>query len=170
MSCETAHFRFRTVWSLPQPGEVVWRALETPTSWPRWWPGCLIVEPLAPAPPQRPGRCFRFHWRGALPYRLVMDVRIDESEPAQRMTGQVDGVLAGTAEWTLWREADETRVGFDFSVSGRQPWMAHMASLARPLFRWNHEGLMARGEAGLRRWLSQPQQGVRAGRLQTGTR
>lgn len=168
MRSETAQFRFRTAWSVAQPCDVVWKTLDSPTSWPRWWPGCLIVEQLASATTPRSGRCFRFHWRGPLPYRLVMDACITEVEPAQRMVATVSGVLAGTAEWTLWREADRTQVGFEFAVSGSQPWMARLAPLARPLFRWNHERLMARGETGLRQWLSE-RQGVAASRLQAGT-
>ena len=154
MNTTRVDYRFRTVWSLAQPLDEVWAALDNPTAWPRWWPGCLIVEPLTRESVRRPGCCYRFHWRGALPYRLVIRICITAVEHGRRMTGQVDGPLVGHADWTLWSEAQHTKVAFEFAVSGRAPWTRHIAPLARPLFRWNHEALMARGEAGLQRWLN----------------
>lgn len=168
MTAAAADYRFRTVWSLAQPPEPVWAALENPATWPRWWPGCLIVEPHGEVQGAPSGRCYRFHWRGPLPYRLVLDVCITDVEPPQRMGGSVDGVLTGTADWTVAGQAGITKVTFDFAVSARRRWLRHLAPLARPAFRWNHERLMAQGEAGLLRWLSEGRD-ARAGNLQPGT-
>ena len=155
MNTNRVDYRFRTVWSLAQHLEAVWTALDNPSAWPRWWPGCMIVEPLTRESVQRPGCCYRFHWQGALPYRLVIRICITAVEHRRRMIGRVDGPLVGTAEWTLWTEARHTKVGFDFAVSGHAAWTRRVAPFARPLFRWNHEALMARGESGLREWLNE---------------
>lgn len=168
MSGVNPQYRFRTVWSLTQPASAVWAALDSPTTWPRWWPGCLVAEPLTENQQPPVGRRYRFHWSGALPYTLVMDVTLVALEPCRRMAGRVEGLMVGTAEWTLWREAGETKLAFELAVSARQTWAAYLAPLARPVFRWNHEHLMARGEAGLEQWLSQRQR-LRSGRLQAGT-
>lgn len=103
-----------------------------------------------------------------MPYRLVLNTCVTESDYGKRMFGTVEGPVVGTADWTLWRgDGGVTCVAFDFAVSGRQPWTRYLAPLSRPVFRWNHERLMARGEDGLRRWLS-GRRHSRTGRLHTG--
>lgn len=160
-------FRFQTLWSLDASIDQVWCALTSPAEWPRWWPGCLIVEPLDTEARHGLGTRYRFYWEGSLPYRLVIEMRITALEAQRLMVGCVDGPLAGSAQWTLWEEANATRVAFELAVSGRKPWMRYVAPAARPLFRWNHERLMADGERGLRPWLDS-QRRAKSRALQAG--
>lgn len=166
MGGRDVHYRFNTVWSFAEPVDAVWHVLGNPAAWPRWWPGCVIVESLSGPATQCVGSCYRFHWQGPLPYCLVIRICITGLEPRRRMTGQVDGPIAGIAEWRLWEEGEQTKVGCEFAVSGSKSWMGYLAPLARPLFRWNHERLMAGGEQGLRRWLAR--QGARHPGLHAG--
>ncbi len=155
MAERDSHYRFRSTWTLDEPLGAVWAALASPTTWPRWWPGCVIVESLSGQTTPCVGNCYRFYWRGALPYCLVICICITHLDAPKRMGGDVEGPIEGRAEWRLWEDRDRTKVSFEFSVSGSKPWMRYVAPAARPLFRWNHARLMASGERGLRQWLAE---------------
>ena len=152
-----AHYCFNTIWTIAAPIDAVWAALDSPGTWPRWWPGCVIVEPLNDGGKCVVGSHYRFYWRGPLPYCLVIRIAITDLDLNRRIGGRVDGPVNGRAEWRLWEEQGNTKAEFVFAVSGSRPWMRWVAPLARPVFRWNHSQLMAKGELGLRRWLAKRQ-------------
>jgi hypothetical protein len=69
------------------------------------------------------------------------------------MEGQAQGELVGSGIWRLRQVGDVTDVRYDWEVRTTKFWMNLLAPLARPIFAWNHEGVMQAGEDGLRRIL-----------------
>ncbi|MDQ2696596.1 MAG: SRPBCC family protein [Pseudomonadota bacterium] len=146
-----ADYEFVTVWAVPAPVATVWEEIRQPLRWPVWWRGLLSVAELEPGEPGGLNRLYRFVWRSPLLYRLTLDIRVCRIEPPFLLEGMVSGDLVGEGLWLLTAHKAETVVQFDWRVSGPQPWMRRLAPLARPLFRWNHNRLMAHGRQGLAR-------------------
>ena len=74
-------------------------------------------------------------------------------EPPHLMAGRAVGELSGTGTWRLFEADGLTAVVYDWDVSTSKPWMNLLAPLARPVFEWNHDWVMARGAEGIARLL-----------------
>ena len=146
-----ADYRFVTQWRIHAPREAVWDALFYSERWPRWWKGLERVEELEPGDAGRIGCIRRFTWKGALPYRLAVDMRLTCAERPQFLESQATGELEGTGRWSL-READgATLARYEWSVRTTKRWMNWLAPAARPAFAWNHDVVMRGGERGLKK-------------------
>lgn len=146
-------FELRSHWSLAAPPDAVWQALCTPEQWPQWWPYVRAVQTLEPGAAHGIGARHRFHWGSRLPYDLHLEVRTVACEPGVRLRGEACGDLRGVGEWRLTPAAGGTCLRYDWAVDLQQRWMRWLAPVLKPLFAWNHQAVMAAGEAGLRRWL-----------------
>lgn len=72
-------------------------------------------------------------------------------EPFSRIESTAAGELEGTGLWTFSRQGPATLVRYDWNVRTTRPWMNALAPVARPLFRWNHDVVMAWGFQGLQK-------------------
>ena len=144
-----ADYEFTTEWIIAAPSEAVWKIIQDPQTWPSWWRGLESVSKVRSGEADGAGAVWRFLWRGALPYRLAVEIEIIGVEPPLRLEGVVSGALRGTARWQLQERGKETRVRFDWHVSGARSWMRFLAPVARPVFRWNHNRLMQAGRRGI---------------------
>jgi len=149
------HLDLVSHWQFAAPVEHVWTALCEPESWPRWWPYVRSVRTLREGGADGLGRVRRFEWATRLPYGIVIDVESVESLRHERLRGRSRGHLNGEGIWLLRGEGDTTMVTYVWRVELARPWMRWLAPVLTPLFRWNHDGVMRAGEAGLRRHLSQ---------------
>ncbi|MDP1646456.1 MAG: hypothetical protein Q8L71_13355 [Thiobacillus sp.] len=96
----------------------------------------------------------RYTWRGRLPYRLTFDIRVVHAERLAVVEGIASGDVEGQGRWTFTADGRVTRVRFDWQVRTTSVWMNLLAPLARPLFRWNHDGIMRCGGEALARRLN----------------
>lgn len=153
----STHFDLVSHWHLRAPVERVWAALVEPEGWPRWWPYVQAVQTLRAGAADGTGSLRRIHWRTRLPYHVTIEVEALEVLRPQRLRGRSRGELLGEGLWLLRAAADGgTDVTYVWRVQVARPWMRVLAPLLAPLFRWNHDGVMRAGEAGLRRWLEAP--------------
>jgi hypothetical protein len=90
-----------------------------------------------------------------LPYSLTFDMTTTRVEAPGRIEGTASGELAGKGVWRLAADNDGTSVRYDWTVRANKRWMRLLAPVARPLFAWNHDAVMADGERGLRRLLGE---------------
>ncbi|MFE9684774.1 SRPBCC family protein [Streptomyces sp. NPDC006285] len=137
------HYRFRSLWSLAAPPDVVYGALADAESYPRWWPQVREVTPVDDL-----SGVIRI--RSVLPYDLVFiarEVRRDRAAGILEiaMTGDVDG----WARWTLVAEGSGTRARYDQEVHVTKPLLRRLAVPGRPVFRANHALMMRAGRRGL---------------------
>ena len=86
-----------------------------------------------------------------MPYTLTFDSELISLERFQRMEGRAFGELQGKGIWTFREDAGTTFVRYDWQVRTTKAWMNLLAPLARPLFAWNHDKVMAGGFEGLSR-------------------
>jgi uncharacterized protein YndB with AHSA1/START domain len=146
-------YAFVTQWWFDAPIERVWEAIRDSERWPEWWRSVVSVEKIRQGGADGVGDVRRYTWRGWLPYSLTFDMTTTHVDVPHRLEGSASGELAGAGIWRLASEESGTSVRYDWSVTATKPWMRLFAPLARPLFSWNHDAVMADGERGLARLL-----------------
>jgi uncharacterized protein YndB with AHSA1/START domain len=144
-----ARYEFLTTWLLRAPRAVVWDAIEDVEAWPRWWRGVESVRELDGGDGDRVGSRYRVRWRSAVPYAVEFDFEVERVELPLLMSGRATGDLEGAGTWRLYEQGGVTAVTYDWRVGTSKPWMNLVAPIARPVFAWNHDWVMARGGEGL---------------------
>lgn len=142
-------YEFLSTWVLAAPRSQVWSAIEDASAWPEWWRGVVSSEELERGSDNGVGRRYRVRWRSFIPYVLEFDFAVDEADAPAYMAGRATGELEGTGVWRLHEDRGVTVVTYDWRVGTAIRWMNLVAPVARPIFRWNHDWVMARGGEGL---------------------
>jgi uncharacterized protein YndB with AHSA1/START domain len=148
-----AHYEFLSTWLLAAPRERIWDTIRDAAAWPEWWQGVVSAVELDGGDEQRVGSRYRVRWRSAIPYAVEFDFEVRELAPPAYMFGRATGGLEGTGAWRLYEERGVTAVTYDWRVATTKTWMNLVAPVARPVFAWNHDWVMARGGEGLARRL-----------------
>jgi hypothetical protein len=68
------------------------------------------------------------------------------------------GELEGTGIWTFEQDGDFVSITFDWQVSATKPLLKHSSFILKPLFSWNHDWVMNRGERHLQTELDRRKQ------------
>jgi uncharacterized protein YndB with AHSA1/START domain len=148
-------YEYRSRWLIAAPRDAVWAALTEVETWPRWWPYVRRVETLRRGDSSGLGAIRRIDWASRLPYGFTLDVECIEVQRERLLRGRSRGHLEGEGVWTLAPHDDGgTEVRYTWTLDVNRPWMKLAAPLMTPVFRWNHEGVMRGGEAGLARWVA----------------
>ncbi len=145
-----AEYRFLTAWSLDAALERVWDEIYHVERWTSWWAGLIDFAQLQPGGANRIGYTCRLTWKGALPYKLIVEMKTVRVEPFSLIESKAVGELEGCGIWHLKQAGGGTIAEYDWKVKTTKPWMNRLAFLARPVFSWNHHVVMRRGEAGLK--------------------
>jgi hypothetical protein len=88
-----------------------------------------------------------------LPYRMRLDVVLDECVPERLITAFVHGDLEGTARLTFDGDDAEARVHATWTIEMMQRPMRVAAKFAYPLLRWGHDRVVDATVDGFRRHL-----------------
>lgn len=152
----STHFDLISHWRIPASVDRVWAALADPEGWPHWWSYVRTVRTLRRGDPSGVGSVRRIQWSTRLPYDIVIEVEAVEAVRHERLRGRSRGQLRGEGIWLLRSAGDLTDVTYVWRVELAKPWMRWLAPLLAPVFRWNHDGVMRAGEAGLTRHLAGP--------------
>jgi uncharacterized protein YndB with AHSA1/START domain len=148
-----ASYSFLTTWLLESAREPVFEAIHDQERWPQWWRGVEEAEEIRPGDGDGVGSVSRLVWRSRLPYRIEFEVTTKRVERPHLMEGEAVGELAGTGRWRLFERDGVTAVLYEWNVSTTKAWMNLVAPVARPIFEWNHDWVMARGGEGVARLL-----------------
>jgi hypothetical protein len=146
-------YSFLTIWPVKAPLEAVWREILHSESWPEWWKGVEKVVALKRGDKDGVGSVRRYTWKSRLPYRLTFDMETVRVEPMSLIEGVAAGELEGKGLWRFSADQSTTVVRYDWEVRTTKLWMNLLTPLARPLFKWNHDVVMAWGAEGLRKRL-----------------
>jgi uncharacterized protein YndB with AHSA1/START domain len=148
-----ADYRFLTTWLLECPREPVWDAIYDQECWPEWWRGVEEAVELRPGAEDGVGTVSRLVWRSLLPYRIDFEVTTKRVEKPHLMEGHAVGELTGSGTWRLFEQGGVTAAVYEWNVATTKAWMNLLGPVARPLFEWNHDWVMARGGEGMARLL-----------------
>lgn len=146
--------RFVTIWAIEAPLDEVCHAISHSLNWPQWWPGVEKVEELAFGDTQGVGNVRRYTWRGRLPYRLTFDICVTRIQPQLTIDGTASGDVEGWGRWSFATDGQVTIVRYDWQVRIASARLRLLGWVARPLIRWNHDGVMHQGGQGLARALN----------------
>jgi len=154
-SIDATEFVLLSHWRIDAPLQRVWDVLHDPTCWPAWWPYVASVDKLDNGDPDGIGARYCFHWTSRLPYSIRITTQVVEVARLQTIRATASGDLQGEGIWRLRADGTATRVEYTWRVTLDRAWMRWFAPLLRPAFTWNHNAVMAAGEAGLRRFLAE---------------
>lgn len=145
-----AAYSFLTTWLLESPREPVWEAIYDQARWPEWWRGVEVAEEVSPGDgDDGVGTVARMVWRSLLPYRVEFEVTTTRVERLHLLEGDAVGGLTGVGRWRLYEQEGVTAVLYEWNVATTKTWMNLLAPVARPVFEWNHDWVMARGGEGI---------------------
>ena len=88
-------------------------------------------------------------WKSLLPYRVEFEVTTTRVERPHLLEGDAVGELSGVGRWRLYEQDGATAVLYEWNVATSKAWMNLLAPVARPVFEWNHDWVMARGGEGI---------------------
>ena len=158
---DASEFVLVSHWRVHAARERVWQVLRATRAWPAWWRYVASVDELEPGDERGVGALQRYRWTSRLPYALTFGIRTVEVRRGELVRARSEGDLAGEGTWELRDDGDGTRVTYTWRVAVTKGWMRVLAPVLRPLFTWNHNAVMAAGEAGLNEYLSRdPSVGV----------
>ena len=144
-------YRFLTTWLVEAERAAIWDALWDSARWPEWWPGVVEATELEPGDADGIGRRGRYRWRSRIPYPVRFEIVSTRVERPHLLEGRADGELAGVGRWRLYEDdrPRTTAVLYEWNVTTTRAWMNALAPIAAPMFRWNHDQVMAAGGRGL---------------------
>jgi uncharacterized protein YndB with AHSA1/START domain len=144
-------YRFLTTWVLEAEREPVWDALWDSARWPEWWPGVVEATEHEPGDERGIGRRGSYLWRSRIPYPVRFEIVSTRVEPHHLLEGRASGELEGIGRWRLYEHERPrtTAVLYEWNVTTTRAWMNAVAPIAAPVFRWNHDQVMAAGGRGL---------------------
>jgi len=136
-------YRFTDDWYVAAEPHVTRDLLRRVEDWPDWWPSSLSVEPV-PTRVAGATEASRYRFQTRLPYQMVFQADVVRDDPMAVETVVV-GRVQGFGRWGVVPTPGGTRIHFDWSVDPQVVWMRALSPLARPVFIWNHQALMAEG-------------------------
>jgi hypothetical protein len=86
-----------------------------------------------------------------LPYRMRLDVALDECVPRDHVAAFVHGDLEGVAKLTFDGDDSEALVHATWTIEMMQPPMRMAAKFAHPLLQWGHDSVVEATVDGFRR-------------------
>lgn len=137
--------------TFPVPVEHVWSTmtrLECYSSWWTWLRDFSVKGELLEAGTELHGVVVP-----PLPYRMQLDVVLDESVPQRFITAFVHGDLEGAARVTFEGDGTETRVRATWTIEMMQRAMRMAARIGYPLLLWGHDRVVDATVEGFRRHL-----------------
>jgi len=126
---------------LDLPPERFWDTISRTDEYRNWWPWLRQFD----ADGFREGATWRALIQSPLPYTLRVQLALDEVVECERLAASVTGDIAGWATLDLAASGTGSAVDIEWDMRPRSRAMQAAAVLARPLLRWSHEWVLARG-------------------------
>jgi len=144
-----ARYSFLTTWLLDSPREPVYEAIYDQERWPSWWRGVEEATELRAGDENGIGAVSKMVWKSLLPYRVDFEITTTRIERPHLLEADAVGELSGVGRWRLYEQGGITAVLYEWDVATTKAWMNLLAPVARPVFEWNHDWVMARGGEGI---------------------
>jgi hypothetical protein len=148
-----ADYHFVTTYEIEAPIEQVWQTLRDFDHYPAWSKGIFHAQQLESGAADGVGDKIRYKVKGRLPFTLAFDATVAQADPPRILELRASGELEGVGRWTLGQQGTATTARYTWDVRTTKRWMNLLAPLARPVFEWNHDGVMRDAGHGLARFL-----------------
>jgi len=139
-------FHFARTWELDVPPDRFWDTIARTDEYRRWWPWLREFDAVG----LKEGATWRAAIQSPLPYAMRVELLLDDVVPCERLAATVSGDFEGRAALDLTPTATGSAVDIQWHMRPRSRTMQLAAVLARPLLRWSHEWVLARGLAQFR--------------------
>jgi uncharacterized protein YndB with AHSA1/START domain len=148
-------YHFEDHWSIPFPIEKVWEVLSQPKDYPRWWRGVyLSAEPLDGGVEAEYAKRVAVVARGWLPYKLRFTIQTLTLEKPKLIEFKATGdFVTDVSRWVLKSEGNGTSVTLEWNPRVEKPVVKALSPILKPLFRWNHNWTMKRGQRQITEYL-----------------
>jgi hypothetical protein len=148
-------YRFEDHWHVPFPIETVWEVLSRPEEYPVWWRGVYLSARKIDRPlglgPRSPVAVIA---RGWLPYELSFTIETVTLRKPDLIEFKASGdFVTDASRWLLEPEQSGTFVTLEWNPRVEKPVVKLLSPVLKPLFRWNHNWSMRRGERQLSEYL-----------------
>lgn len=147
----STHYAFTTHWRVEGTPEEVYRIIDDPTEFVRWWPAVwLKADVLERGDDRGIGQVVRYTSKGWLPYILRWTGKALEKEPPHRIVLRASGDFEGEGRWTFRAAGPFVDAEYVWTIEANKPLLRYLSFLLRPIFSANHRWAMSRGEESLR--------------------
>ena len=149
-------YHFEDHWEVPFAIDRVWTVLSRARDFPVWWQGVyLSVDPLDDAGEPRVGARVAAVARGWLPYKLRFTIETTKLEKPQLIAFKASGDFeTDESSWLLTPNGAGTHVVLDWNPIVEKRVVKLLSPLLKPIFRWNHQWTMDRGQSQIIEYLS----------------
>jgi hypothetical protein len=137
--------------TFPVPVGRLWATMVRVDRFPSWW--SWLREFSVEGETLERGTVLHGIVAPPLPYRMKLDVIVEDLVPERCVTALVHGDLEGTARLTFEGDESETRAHATWTVEMMQRSMRLAARIAHPLLRWGHDRVVDATVDGFRRRL-----------------
>jgi hypothetical protein len=151
-------YHFEDRWYVPFGAEKIWDVLSRPEDYPRWWRGVyLSAEPL-----DKDRKRVAVVARGWLPYKLRFTIETLRTEKPRLIEFRATGdFVTDVSRWLVTPHGEGTSVTLEWNPIVEKPLVKILSPLLKPVFRWNHEWSMRRGERQIAEYLNTLQRRVK---------
>ena len=140
---------FDRTFTFAVPVEQVWATMTRLDCFSSWW--SWLREFSVEGNGLEPGTVLHGVVAPPLPYRMRLDVVLEDCVPERSITALVHGDLEGAAQLTFDGDDAETRAHATWTVEMMQRPMRMAARIAPPLLRWGHDRVVEATVDGFRR-------------------
>jgi hypothetical protein len=149
-------YHFEDHWDVPFPIEDVWDVLSRAREFPLWWKGVyLSAIPLDGDGEPKVGARVAALARGWLPYKLRFTIETTALKKPELIAFKASGDFqTDESRWLLTRNGSGTHVVLDWNPKVEKPLVKWLSPLLNPVFKWNHQWTMMRGERQINEYLS----------------
>jgi Polyketide cyclase / dehydrase and lipid transport len=143
-------YHFEDHWYVPFTIEQVWDVLARPEDYPRWWRGVYLSAKRLDAD----GKRVAVVARGLLPYKLRFTIESLKQEKPRLIEFRATGdFVTDVSRWILAPHTGGAAVTLEWNPRVEKPMVKFLSPVLKPVFRWNHEWTMRRGERQIAEYL-----------------
>ena len=121
--------------------ETFWETISRTESYPAWWTWLREFE----SDGLRDGAHTECVIRAPLPYALRVTVDVERAVPPERVETRVSGDLDGPARLEITPTPMGCAARLVWSLELREPWLARLARVTRPVLTWAHDRIISSG-------------------------
>jgi uncharacterized protein YndB with AHSA1/START domain len=121
--------------------ETFWTTVSRTDLYPTWWSWLREFE----SDGLRDGAHTECVIQAPLPYALRVGIDVERVVPPERVDTRVTGDLEGPARLEITPTASGCAARLVWSLELREPWLARIARVTRPVLTWAHDRVISSG-------------------------